>query len=583
MTAISFDDLAPDGGDPDDDPSSDVPVPAAIKARPRRKVGMDRSRVRIRLAALVFTLAFGAIIGRLVMLGLADAPAGSSGGSASSAIATGRPDLVDRNGEVLAADIKTASVYGEPRNIADPDEAAEALATVLPELGVDWLRKRLSGNAGFAWIKREITPQQQKKIHALGIPGIGFLTENRRFYPGGPTAAHILGAVNVDNQRIAGIEKSIDDKWLSALHAAGFARGEALDPVKLSIDISVQHILRDELVQAMQRYRAIAAAGIIINVHTGEIVAMASLPDYDPNNPVDALKPDRLNRVSAGMFELGSIFKSFTFAMAFDSGLVKMSDSIDATNAIRVGRFTINDFHGKHRVLTVPEVFLFSSNIGTARMALKVGAEGQQAYLKRYGFFGRPALELPEVGLPIIPKKWTDLTTMTVAFGHSLAVSPLQVAVADAALVNGGKLIPPTLFPRTAEEADKLAVQVAKPETSEQMRYLFALNVEKGSGRRAAVPGYNVGGKTGTAEKIENGRYANDKRLNSFLAAFPMDDPQYVVLVTLDEPKSEKEGMGATAGLNAAPTAGAVIRRSAALLGVKPRTVAPDGVVLVSN
>ncbi len=578
--------MSPDRFDDDDIGPDDAPphaVPAAIKARPRRPAGVDRSRVRIRLAAVVFTLAFGAIIGRLAMLGFADAPAGTGGASASSSIASSRPDLVDRNGEVLAADLKTASVFGEPRNIADPDEAAEALATVLPDLGVDWLRKRLSGNAGFAWIKREITPQQQKKIHALGIPGIGFLTENRRFYPGGSTAAHILGAVNVDNQGISGIEKAIDDRWLAALHAAGFARGEPLDPVKLSVDISVQHILRDELAQALERYHAIAAAGIILNVHTGEIVAMASLPDYDPNNPVDALKPDRLNRVSAGMFELGSIFKSFTFAMAFDSGLVKMGDSIDATNAIRVGRFTINDFHGKHRVLTVPEVFIYSSNIGTARMALKVGAEGQQAYLKRYGFFDRPAIELPEVGLPIIPKKWTDLTTMTVAFGHSMAVSPLQVAVADAALVNGGKLIPPTLFPRTQAEADKLAVQVAKPETSAQMRYLFALNVEKGSGRRADVPGYNVGGKTGTAEKIENGRYVGNKRLNSFLAAFPMDDPQYVVLVTLDEPKSEKEGMAATAGLNAAPTAGAVIRRSAALLGVKPRTVSPDGIVLVSN
>ena len=475
------------------------------------------------------------------------------------------------------------SVYGEPRNIVDPDEAAEALVTVLPDLDVAGLRKKLTGNAGFVWIKREITPKQQQKIHALGIPGIGFLTENRRFYPGGPTAAHVLGLVNIDNQGIAGMEKYVDDKWLADLHAAGFARGETLDPVKLSLDISVQHILHDELVQAMQRYHAIAAAGIILDVHTGEVLAMASLPDYDPNNPVDALKPDRLNRVSAGMFELGSIFKSFTFAMAFESGLVKMSDSIDATNAIRVGRFTINDFHGKHRVLTVPEVFIYSSNIGTARMALKVGAEGQQAYLKQFGFFSRPKIELPEVGLPIIPKKWTDLTTMTVAFGHSMAVSPLQVAVADAALVNGGKLIPPTLFPRTAEEAQKLAVQVASPETSAQMRYLFSLNVEKGSGRRAEVPGYLVGGKTGTAEKIENGRYVGNKRLNSFLAAFPMDDPQYVVLVTLDEPKPEKEGMGATAGLNAAPTVAAVIRRSAALLGVKPRTVAPDGVVLVSN
>ncbi len=540
-----------------------------------------RSRIVVTMG--VFGLAFLVVIGRLAMLGVMDPPEGSAGVDPNATIATSRPDLVDRKGEVLAADIKTASLYGEPRNILDPDEATELITGVLPDLNAADLRKRLSGNAGFVWIKREITPKQQAEIHALGIPGIGFLTENRRFYPGGDTASHILGLVNVDNQGIAGIEKYVDDHWLADLHSVGFARGEDLDPVKLSIDINVQHILRDELSQALDRYHAIAAAGIILDVHTGEVLAMSSLPDYDPNNPVDALKPDRLNRVTAGVFELGSIFKSFTFAMAFDSGTFTMNDSVDATSGIHVGRFTINDFHGKHRVLTVPEVFIYSSNVGTARMALKVGGETQQAYLKRFGFFDKPVTDLPEVGAPIVPKKWSELTTMTTAFGHGIAVSPLQVAVADAALVNGGKLIPPTFLTRTREEADKLAVQVVKPETSAELRYLFTMNVEKGTGTRAAVPGYLVGGKTGTAEKVENGRYSANKRLNSFLAAFPMDDPQYVVLIVLDEPKPEKQGAGATAGLNAAPTVAAVIRRSAALLGVKPRTVEQDGTVLVSN
>ena len=444
MTGVMFE-------EPPEGTGEAAAAPMVTSARPKKKpIRVDRMRFRIRLAGLVFTLAFAAIIGRLVMLGAMDPPPSSAGADPNAGIATGRPDLVDRNGEVLASDIKTASVYGEPRNISDPDEAAEALATVLPDLDIAALRKRLTGTAGFVWIKREITPKQQQKIHALGIPGIGFLTENRRFYPGGPTAAHVLGLVNVDNQGIAGMEKYVDDKWLADLHAAGFARGETLDPVRLSLDISVQHIMHDELAQAMQRYHAIAAAGIILNVHTGEVLAMASLPDYDPNDPVDALKPDRLNRVSAGVFELGSIFKSFTFAMGFDSGLVKMTDSFDATNAIRVGRFTINDLHGKHRALSVPEIFIYSSNIGTARMAMKVGQQRQQDYLRRFGFFSRPQIEIPEVGYPIIPKKWSDLTTMTVAFGHSMAVSPLQVAVADAALVNGGKLIPPTFLPRTA-------------------------------------------------------------------------------------------------------------------------------------
>src|SRR5262249_9519739 len=285
----------------------------------------------------------------------------------------------------------------------------------------------------------------------------------------------------------------------------------------------------------------------ILNVHTGEVLAMASLPDYDPNDPVDALKPDRLNRMSAGVYELGSVFKSFTFAMALDSGKWTLNDRVDATHRLRVGHFTIDDFHAKHRVLTLPEVFIYSSNVGAAKMALRVGADGQRTYFGRLGLLRKPTIELPEVAPPMIPSRWSDLTTITAAFGHGIAVTPLQVAVADAALLKGGKWIPPTLMPRTREEADKLAVQVVKPETSAQLRYLFSLNVEKGSGTRAAVPGYLVGGKTGTAEKVEGGRYSGTKRLNSFLAAFPMDDPQYAVLVVLDEPKPEKDGSAATA------------------------------------
>ena len=549
---------------------------------PANSLPRDAIRGRIRFMAVVFLAAFMAVIGRLVMFGVADTSASASvNGNASTA--TSRPDIVDRNGEILATDIKMASLYAEPRNILDPDEATELLTGVLPDLDAVALRQRLSTNAGFAWIKREITPSEQRRIHALGIPGVGFLTENRRFYPGGPTAAHLVCLVNVDNQGIAGLEKYIDDAWLADLHAAGFARGRELEPVRLSVDLRVQHIVRDELVGAMERYDAIAATAIVLDVHTGEVIAMASLPDFDPNNPVDALKPDRLNRMSAGAYELGSVFKSFTFAMALDSGAVSMSDRIDATSAIRVGRFTINDFHGKHRVLTVPEVFIYSSNIGSARMALKVGGERQQEYLRRFGLLTRLETELPEVARPIVPAKWSELTSMTVAFGHGLAVTPLATAVADAALVNGGLLHAPTFLPRTRAEAERLAVRVIHPETSDQLRYLLRLNSEKGSGRRAEVPGYRVGGKTGTAEKVENGRYSANKRLNSFFAAFPMDDPQYAILVVLDEPKAEKQGGGTTAAANAAPTVAAIIRRAAALLGVEPRNDDEVSALLVSN
>jgi cell division protein FtsI (penicillin-binding protein 3) len=560
-------------------PPAEVTRREIVPVKARRKPDQMRGRIRVAMGA--FALAYLVLVGRLVMFGLM--PPAAAGADPAASVATGRPDLVDRNGEVLATDIKMASLFAEPRNILDPDEATELISSVLPDLDAAATRKKLSGDNGFVWLKREITPAQQDAIHTLGIPGIGFLRENKRFYPGGPSAAHLMGLVNIDNQGIAGIEKYVDDHGLRDLHVAGFGREDSLEPVRLSIDARVQHILRDELAAAVERYRAIAATGVIINVHTGEVLAMSSLPDYDPNDPVDALKPDRLNRMSAGVYELGSVFKSFTFAMALDSGKWKLSDSVDASHDLRIGHFTIHDFHAKRRVLTLPEVFTFSSNIGAARMALRVGADGQRAYYQRFGLLSKPTIELPETVPPIVPSRWSDLTTATAAFGHGIAVTPLQVAVADAALMNGGKLIPPTLFPRSREEADKLAVQVVKPETSAQLRYLFKLNVDKGSGTRAAVPGYLVGGKTGTAEKVEGGRYSATKRLNSFLAAFPMDDPQYAVLVVIDEPQPEKQGAAATAAMNAAPTVSAIIRRAAALLGVKPRTTGDNGAVLVSN
>ena len=540
-------------------------------------------RTRIRVAAAVFLLAFSALFGRLVMFGMSPRDGAGAGFDPNAALSASRPDIVDRNGLILATDIKMASLYAEPRNILDPDEATELITSVLPGLDARDLRKKLASDAGFVWIEREITPEQQKQIHALGIPGIGFLEESRRFYPGGPTASHILGLVNVDNQGISGFEKFLDDHGLADLHAAGFARDEDVDPVPLSIDLRVQHILRDELADAMTRYSALAATGVVLNVHTGEVLAMASLPDFDPNNPVNALQPDRLNRMTAGAYELGSVFKSFTFAMALDSGAVSMGDIIDASKPIHYGRYTIHDFHGKYRPLTVPEVFIYSSNIGAAHMAMKVGVQGQQDYLRKFGLLTRMQTDLPEVASPIVPRRWTELTTMNVAFGQGLAVTPMQTAVADAALLNGGFLIPPTFQPRTAEEAAKLAVRVIKPEVSDELRYLYRLNVEKGSGRNADVPGYMVGGKTGTAQKVVNGRYSDNHRLNSFLAAFPIDDPQYVVLVVIDDPQAEKPGGGTTAGSNAAPVVGAVIRRAAALLGVEPRIDHDLGALLVSN
>jgi cell division protein FtsI (penicillin-binding protein 3) len=530
-------------------------------------------QARDRIFVVMFGIAtlFAIIEGRLIYLAIQGDEGRVVRRTGDPALTASRPRILDRNGQIMALDIEVQSLFAEPKIIERPDEIYESLVTVLPELDFKSTMKKLKSGQGFVWIKREITPRQQADILALGLPGIGFRPESQRFYPAGETASHILGHTNIDNQGIAGVEKHLDDSWLRQLHASGFAVDKDLEPVQLSVDLRVQHYVRETLADAMERYQAVAAAGVVLDVHTGEIVAMSSLPDYNPNKPVDALKKDRLNRMSAGVFEMGSTFKTFTTAMALDSGKVRLGDKFDARRPIRIGRFSISDFHGKKRILTVPEVFIYSSNIGTAKMADVVGIEGHQEFLTRMGLLTRmEGLELPEVARPTQPKKWKKVNSITISYGHGVSTTPLQTAVAAAALVNGGKLIPPTLFPRTAAEAALLAKQVIRHETSDIMRYLMRLNVVKGSGRQADVPGFLVGGKTGTAEKVVNGGYSNKHRFNAFLSTFPVTDPQYVVLVIVDEPKPEEGKVYATAGMNAAPAVSNIVKRSAPLLGIRP-------------
>jgi cell division protein FtsI (penicillin-binding protein 3) len=531
-----------------------------------RKATGGKARNRVIMTMGVFLAIYGAIAGRLVYLGIQE-PADS--GPPGARITAARPDIVDRNGEVLATDIKTSSLFAEPRRIVDADEAIEQLATVLPDIDYEQTYHKLKSGTGFVWLKRQLSPKQQSEIMKLGIPGIGFRTENRRFYPGGETAAHIVGLTNIDNQGIAGMEKYIDEQGLADLQATGLATEKDLAPVKLSIDLRVQYIVRDEILAAMERYHAIAAGAVVLKIKTGEVMAMSSVPDFDPNNPFNAQDKDRLNRMSAGLYEMGSTMKSFTTAMALDSGKVTLQSRFDASRPITIGRQTIRDFHGKGRVLTVPEVFIYSSNIGSAREAQTVGIEGHREFLYRLGILERMRTELPEVARPTEPKVWKQVHSITAAFGHGISTTPLQTAVGCAALMSGF-LFDPTFLLRTQEEAMADGKRVVAEETVEGMRYLYRLNAEKGSGRRAEVPGYRVGGKTGTAEKVVNGRYSNDKRFNAFVAAFPMDDPEYIVLSIIDEPKPEKPGMGATAGSNAAVIVANIIRRSASMLGVKP-------------
>jgi cell division protein FtsI (penicillin-binding protein 3) len=545
-----------------------------------------KARARVGFAMLAFAAVYAVIGGRLAMYATVGDGHGARRSAVQDAVATARPDIVDRNGEILATDVKAPSLFGEPRRIIDKDEAIELLTGTLPDLDGGEVRERLVSRKGFVWLKREITPLQQQEIHRLGIPGIGFLRENKRVYPSGNEVAHLIGLVNIDNQGIAGMEKWLDSNGLADLHRAGFATDRLQRPVELSVDLRVEHALRDELLKAKEKYHAKAASGLVSNVRTGEIVAMVSVPDFDPNNPREAHDPDRINRLTTGVYEMGSTFKAFTLAMALDTGKVDLNSMWDARGSLQYGKFTIHDDHPLGRMINMKEVFYYSSNVGAARIALSQGVEAHKAFLRKLGQLERLRTELPESASPLVPRHWGELNTVTIAFGHGIAVAPLQAVMGIDALVNGGYLIPPTFLKRTEQEAMALAKRVIKPETSEKMRYLMRLNAEVGTAKKADVKGYYIGGKTGTAEKVINGRYAKKRVLNAFTAILPADNPKYQLLIMLDEPQPLKETFGfITSGWNAVPTGGNVIARIAPLLGIEPRFDLPpsDRLILAAS
>jgi cell division protein FtsI (penicillin-binding protein 3) len=545
-----------------------------------------KARARVGLAMLAFASVYALIGGRLVMFAIGADAHGARRAASQEVVATARPDIVDRNGAILATDVKASSLFGEPRRIIDKDEAIELLTATVPDLDEAEVRERLSSRKGFVWLKREITPKQQQDIHKLGIPGIGFLRENKRVYPTGNEVAHLIGLVNIDNQGIAGMEKWLDNQGLADLHRAGFATDRLQKPVELSVDLRVEHALRDELLKAKEKFHTKAASGLVTNVNTGEIIAMVSLPDFDPNNPKEVHDPDRINRLTTGVYEMGSTFKAFTLAMALDTGKYGLDSLWDARGPLHYGKFAIHDDEPKGRFLNMKEVFTFSSNVGAARIALSQGVEAHKAFLRKMGQMERLRTELPESASPILPRRWSDLNTITIAFGHGIAVAPLQAVMGVSALANGGLLIPPTFLKRSEEEARAIAKRVIKPETSDKMRFLMRLNAEIGTAKKANVPGYYIGGKTGTAEKVVNGRYAKKRVLTAFTAILPADKPKYQLLIMLDEPQPLKETYGfITSGWNAVPTAGNVITRIGPLLGIEPRYDLPpaDRLILAAS
>ena len=565
-------------------PGARAPSPAGARktklkafARELLSTRLDRSGARVRTIALGLFVAYAGLGVKLLVLGLSHDPPQTLKTAADDAISGARPDLLDRNGAILATDVKTMSVFAEPNRIIDIDEAVELITAVLPDVNAKELRQRLSSKKGFIWVKRQITPKEQAEIFHLGLPGVGFLPENKRIYPNGPIGAYVIGYVNEDNVGIAGMEKYLDEQSLTDPHVPGFTVDpDRLKPVRLSIDLKATHALRDELVDGMDRFHARAAAGMIIDVNTGEVIALESLPDFDPNDPSDAQDPSKINRINVGVYEMGSTFKALSLAMALNSGKVTLGSHVDARESLRYGRFTIHDFHATHRMLTVPEVFTHSSNIGAARLALMVGVEGHKAFLKKMGQLDRLRTELPESAEPLVPKHWGLLNTMTIAFGQGLNVAPIQAVMAVCALVNGGTMMKPTFLPRTQEEADKAGHRVISEQTSESMRYLMRSNATHGSASFANIPGYYVGGKTGTADKIIHGHYSQNRVFNTFMAITPADKPKYLYLTIYDDPQALPEDHGYhTAAYNAGRVAGALIRRVEPLEGVPPRKEPP--------
>jgi cell division protein FtsI (penicillin-binding protein 3) len=535
-------------------------LPARMRLEGTAKQSIEIARHRLVITGVLFALAFS-----IVGLRLVDVTILKEGHEPrmvrlpKSELQTERADIVDRNGVLLATSLATGSLYANPKLILDANEAAAKLTRVLPGLNEKEVAGRLSSERSFVWLRRNLTPKEQYAVNRLGIPGLFFQREERRVYPHGALTSHVVGFTDIDKRGLAGVEQYFDERLK-----------QSNDPLRLSIDIRVQHLVREELVGAMQEFRAIGAAAMVLDIQTGELLAMVSLPDFDSNAPGQSEPETRFNRNTLGVYEPGSTFKIFNTAMALDSGVSTLNSTYDATKPIQVSRFTISDFHPEKRWLSVPEIFMHSSNIGSVRIAMDAGRDRQREFLGRFGFLKAPTIELPEIGGPLVPSPWRDINMMTIAFGHGISVTPLQLVSGTAAVVNGGVLRPVTLL-RRDDATPPNGTRVISARTSDQMRRLMRLVVEKGTAKSSNVPGYLVGGKTGTAEKIVNGRYKRDARISAFVGAFPMNQPRFVVYAMLDEPKGNKSTYGyATAGWVVAPAVGKMITKIASLYGIAP-------------
>ncbi|MEM6340305.1 MAG: penicillin-binding protein 2 [Pseudomonadota bacterium] len=536
----------------------------------------QRAEGRLFLLGLFFFCAFVVVGGRMGALATSE-PTEPRASAPGATISAARADIVDRDGRLLATNFETHALYAQPPHMVDPEAAAEKLVQIFPELKPERLIKDFTGTRKFVWIKRKISPEQMQAVHEIGDPGLLFGPRDMRLYPNGRLASHILGGASFGKEGVsaaevigvAGVEKQFDDYLLDP------ANGNR--PLELALDLPVQAAAERVLYGGMRLMNAKGATAILMDVRTGEVVSLVSLPDFDPNNrPRPLTRGDQsesplFNRAVQGVYELGSTFKIFTAAQAIDLGIVNRNTVIDIRGPLQWGRFRIRDFRNYGKELTVENIIVKSSNIGTARLAQRIGTPRQQDFLRDLGFFKPTEFEILEAssGNPLLPRNWSELSTMTISYGHGLSASPMHLAKAYAAIANGGYMVKPTIL---RQSGPRMGKRVLSEHSARVARQMLRKVVASGTASMGEVTGYSVGGKTGTADKpMPRGGYYEDKVIATFASIFPAHDPQYVLVVTLDEPvETSGDEPRRTAGWTAVPVAAEMIKRIAPLLGVRP-------------
>lgn len=521
-------------------------------------LALELAQNRLLIITALFMVLFSVLVGRLANLTLFTADEEPARRSITTSLGPDRADIVDRNGTVLASSLPTTSTCLNARVVIEPERTVDAILTVIPGLDRDKILTDVKDGKRCVMLDPHLTPRQHSALNSLGIVGLEFMPSEKRYYPAGMLTTQLMGFTDTDNQGIAGLEKS-SDKQLR----------QSQTPLTLALDLRVQQIVQNELARTIEKFHAIGGAGIVMDIDSGEVIAMSSLPTLDRDSPKSQQKEAVSNRATLGVYELGSIFKIFTAAQALDLGEVRLSDTFDATHPLQVGHEVISDYHPENRWLNLPEILIHSSNIGAARIADLIGAARQRPFMKKLGLFDPSPVEIPEVGRPMVPNSMSDITTMTISYGHGIAVSPMQLVSAVASIVNGGTLVKATLFKKDGTEPK--GERIISANTSAKIRAMLRLVVTEGTAGKADAHGYVVGGKTGTAEKISGRTYNKDSRIASFVGVFPAHKPKYVVFVMVDEPQGTKETYGfATAGWVAAPAVGTIVSAAAPLLGISP-------------